>query len=272
MPVAPVISARTANRGEPRQPKRRPAPTLSGAVLLAVLLGWGPGFAQNTPTDDGAPVTPLLRQGTIHEEDLSAPGREPPPAVPQPQPVAIPQPAPAPGSAALAAPSPRTPSVVPEPAGARAAGRKPDASYELPPLSPLAAATPPQRRASRTLVEQGRALLKAAKYKAALARFEQAIGLDAADPYAHYFIARAHYFLENYRDSVNFLDVAVARAPDARWLAEVHVLRALNDAAIGFHGRADVNYLRALTVDPGHAFALARLTTIDTVKDARPKQ
>ena len=71
---------------------------------------------------------------------------------------------------------------------------------------------------------------------------------------------------------MNFLDVAVARAPDARWLAEVHVLRALNDAASGFLGRADVNYVRALTVNPGHAFALGRLTTIDTVDDARPKQ
>ena len=162
--------------------------------------------------------------------------------------MAIPQPATDTG-AAVAAPSRPTPGAVPVPVPAPAAGGKPDGSYELPPFTPLAAAAPPQRRASRTLVEQGRALLKAEKYKAALARFEQAIGLDAANPYAHYFIARAHYFLENYRDSANFLDVAVARAPDAAWLAEVHVLRALNDAAIGFHERADVNYVRALTVN-----------------------
>ena len=46
MPVAPVpISARTAQAGRCRGNRReRPAPTLSGVVLLAALLGWGPGF------------------------------------------------------------------------------------------------------------------------------------------------------------------------------------------------------------------------------------
>jgi len=118
------------------------------------------------------------------------------------------------------------------------------------------------------LLQQGRALLQGETYKAALARFEQAVGIDTTNPYSHYFIARAHYFLENYRESLDFLDLAELRlAADVRWLAEVHVLRARNAAALGSQGQADINYVRALRLDPRHAFALAQLTAIDTVDD-----
>ena len=120
------------------------------------------------------------------------------------------------------------------------------------------------------LVQQGRALLRDERYKAALGTFEQAIGLEAANPYSHYFIARAHYLLSNYRQSLSFLEVAELKlGADARWLAEVLVLRGRNAAAIGFHGRADNNYVRALSLDPHHAFALTQLTTIETMGGAR---
>ena len=51
------------------------------------------------------------------------------------------------------------------------------------------------------LVQQGRDLLRTRNYKAALGQFERAIDIDATNPYSDYFVARAHYFLQDYRQS-----------------------------------------------------------------------
>ncbi len=248
------------------EPSTSPARVTAAAVFLAILLAAGTGLPQSPPTSEDAPVAPFLRQGKIQEEELPIPQRRPPlppqPAVPRENPQASPQPAPA----TVVTPSPPAPPA--DLQAVRAAFEKPDGSYELPPLGPADGAVLPQRNASTKLLQQGRALLQGETYKAALARFEQAVGIDATNPYSHYFIARAHYFLENYRESLDFLDLAELRlAADARWLAEVHVLRARNAAALGFQGQADVNYVRALRLDPRHAFALAQLTAIDTVDE-----
>ena len=243
-------------RGETRRPKASPTWVTAGAVCLTVWFACGTGFPQNPPAAEGAPVSPLLREGTIQEADLSIPGRETAPAVRETGPEGN--------------PAPVQPAADPDMEVVRAAVGEPDASYELPSLGPVTGAALPQRKASMKLVQQGRTLLRAEKYKAGLGRFEQAIGIDASNPYSHYFVARAHYFLANYRESLSFLDVAESRlAADHRWLAEVHVLRARNATAIGFHGRADANYVSALSLVPHHAFALARLTTIDTLADTR---
>ena len=253
---------------EARRRKASPARLTAGAVFLVALLAAGPGLPQDPPSGEDAPASSLFRQGTIHEQELPVPGPGPAPAIRLTAPRADAPAAPQPGPRANPAPAPTAPTTDFK----AVAFEKPDGSYELPPLDAGAGAALPQRRASMKLVQQGRTLLQAETYKAALARFEQAVGVDAANPYSHYFIARSHYFLHNYRESLSFLDVAESRlAADARWLAEVHVLRARNAAAIGFHGQADVNYIRALRLDPGHAFALAQLTTIDTVGDAGKK-
>ncbi len=254
-------------RDEARRSKASPTWVTAGVVFLTVWLACGTGFSQNRPH---APASPFLRESTIHEEDLPIPGGEPVPTVRGTGPERNPEPAPRPGPSTGAAPAHPAPAADPDIEVDRAAFEKPDGSYELPPFGSAAGAALPQRKASMKLVQQGRTLLKAEKYKAALGRFEQAIGIDATNPAGHYFIARAHYFLENYRESLSFLDVAELRlGADARWLAEVHVLRARNATALGFHGRADVNYIRALSLDPRHAFALAQLTTIETVADTR---
>ncbi len=251
-------------RGEAREPKAWPAAT---AVFLTALLVCGTGFAQEPSTAEDAQVSPLLRQGTIVEEELSAPGRAPAAAVRETAPVANPAPAPPPEPPANATPSPTGPRGLVD----RAGPDNPDGSYELPPLSPLAGAGLPRRRASMKLVQQGRVLLRNERYKAALGTFEQAVGIDATNPYSHYFIARTHYLLGNYRESLSFLEVSELKlGADARWLAEVHVLRGRNATASGFHGRADKAYVRALTLDPDHEFALARLTTIEPLAGARP--
>ena len=270
-----------------KNPKASPAWVTAGAVFLAVLLACGTGFPQGASTGDSR-GTPLLRQGTIHEEDLSTGEPQPAPPVRGTEAKTAREPARPAESAAGAAPlSPAgvapvapagaapvvtVPAASPGPEAGRAAFKEPGGSYELPPIGAVAGASLPQRRASMKLVQQGRTLLKAGKFKAALGRFEQAVSVDAANPYSHYFIAWAHYRLGNYRDSLNFLDVAELRlAADARWLAEVYVLQARNAAATGSHGQADRSYIRALGLAPRHAFALAQLTTIDIVEDARRK-
>ena len=164
---------------------------------------------------------------------------------------------------------PTAPAADPDIDAGRVALDEPRDSYARPPLAPVAGVALPQRRASMKLVQQGQTLLREEKYKAALGRFEQAVGLDTANPYSHYFIARAHYSLGNYRESLSFLGVAESKlGADARWLAEVLVLQGRNAAALGFFGRADNNYIRALSLDPHHEFALAQLTTIDTIAGA----
>ena len=191
-----ALTAPADTRGEAREPKAPPTWAAAGAVFLTAFLVCGAGFSQNPPTAEDSPVSPMLRQGTIHEEELSSPGREPVPAVRETAPAGNPEPAPPRESSTEAAPVPTAPAADPDIDAGRVASDEPDRSYELPPLSPVAGVAVPQRRASMKLVQQGRALLRDERYKAALGRFEQAVGLDAANPYSHYFIARAHYLLE----------------------------------------------------------------------------
>lgn len=260
--MAKTTRAPSSNgRLKPGPGARGPARAAAWIVFVAGLLACGTGFPQEAPgaREPGAP--PLLRQGTIHEEDLQGTARAPAPALREAVPAETRGTAPpvAPVRGAPAAPSPDTAA----PGRDRGATPEPDGSYELPPVAGLDHTTLPQRRASMKLVQQGRDLLRIENYKAALAQFERAIDIDATNPYSHYFVARAHYLLRDYRQSLDFLEVAEQRlAGDDPWLAEIHVLRARNAAALGFHGQADVNYIRALTLNPGHRFALARITTI----------
>ncbi len=246
-PASPVVVRGTA--------RRRDA-FAAAAVCLVTLLAAGSGWPQEPrPSAD---TSALFRQGTIHEMELPIPRRETAPVVRES----------VPGTGARAGAAPST--AAPASEFGAAAVKEPDGSYDLPPLHRLAGARGPQQDASMKLIREGRTLLHSEDYEAALARFERAVGIDAINPYIHYFIARAHYFLQNYADSLSFLDVAESKlGADAGWLAEVHVLRARNAAAAGFHGRADFNYIRALRLAPRHAFALAQITTVTTTGDAR---
>ena len=237
-------------------------------MFLAACLAWGTGFPQTAPPPEDAAASPILRQGTIREEDLSGTVPEPTPPVRETRPGTGREPAAAPGPL-VASPRNPTPAVEADPEDSGGPG----GSYELPRLPEVADAAPPQRRASMKHVQQGRLLLRSGQYKQALATFERAIGLDSANPYTHYFVAQAHYSLGEHRQSLNFLEAAEPMlAADARWLAEIQVLRARNATALGFHGQADHHYLRALRIDPGHEFALARLTAIETAAPPDPSR
>ncbi|MCY4486626.1 MAG: hypothetical protein OXF11_05850 [Deltaproteobacteria bacterium] len=261
--------------------------TAAGALWMAALFLSGAAMAQTRPAVPDDPASPLLRQGTIEEQDLT--GSEPKPAPPAgetvsktpavtgtptwPGPAArIPgresegAAAPRAGTTALAprrGPAVQAPTV-PATGSDAPSDRGTGDSYPLPDLAAVVGSGVPQREASMKLLQQGQALLRAERHEAALARFEQGIRVDSSNPYSHYFVARAHYFLGNYRESLNFLEVAESGlAVDDRWLAEVYVLRARSATALGFHARADLDYVRALEIQPFHGYALARLTTIE---------
>lgn len=254
-------AARPADtRDDARKRVETPKRLTAGTVFLAACLACGTGFPQNAPAPEDEVASPILRQGTIREEDLSEAAREPTLPVRETGPGTDREPAPTPGPPLASPPPNPTPAVGADPEDSGG----PEVSYELPRLPEAADAAQPQRTASMKLVQQGRLLLRNGQYRQALATFERAIGMDSANPYSHYFVAQAHYSLGNHRESLSFLDAAEPRlAADARWLAEIQVLRARNATALGFHGQADDHYLRALRLDPGHGFALSRLTTFE---------
>lgn len=257
---------------------------------MTALFVSGAAMAQTRPAVPDDPASPLLRQGTIVEQDLTGSAAEPAPPAGE----TVSETPTVTGTPARPAPEPRIPgreSQEAEPGTPRtgttalAPRQAPAApstgsdvplergtgdSYPLPDLAAVAGAGLPQREASMKLLQQGQALLRAERHEAALARFEQAIRVDSSNPYSHYFVARAHYFLGSHRESLNFLEVAESGlAVDDRWLAEVYVLRARNATALGFHARADLDYVRALEIQPFHGYALARLTTIEPLARAR---
>lgn len=252
---APLVNAR-------RTPRRVDTLTrvIAGAVFL-VALTHGTAFTQVLPNVQGPNTPPILRQGTIHEENLSEP---------MPSPIAEghdadlkrrAQPAQKSFKAAIRVPATASP-LLAKPGRSSPTGA--DDGYELPPLSGIGgSALPHQRRASLKLVQQGQELLRTGKYRGALAHFERAIDIDTTNPYSHYFVGRAHYFLENYRESLSFLEVAEERLTDnSQWLAEILALRARNATALGFHGQADNNYIHALRLNPLHRLALAMISNI----------
>ncbi len=259
----------------------------SGVLFLTALFVGGVAMAQIQSTNPDEPASPLLRQGTIMEEDLTGSAPEPAPSVGQTvpetpavtEPLARPEgqpnvPRPGPEKAEPEASRPATAVLAPQPAPAAPASdvrsdHGTGDSYPLPDLTAATGTALPQREASMKLLQQGRTLLRAESHDAALARFEQAIRVDSTNPYSHYFVARAHYFLGNYRESLNFLEVAESGlAVDDRWLAEVYVLRARNATALGFHARADLDYVRALRLQPFHGYSLARLTSVEPLARA----
>jgi len=129
----------------------------------------------------------------------------------------------------------------------------PDDSSLLAKITPQ---TSPQAAASLRLTEEGRKLLAAGQYKKALTRLEKTIAIDSTNPYGYYYLAQAHYRLDHYQESLNFLDVAEGLVgSDPYWLAEVFALKGENFHAMGFLQRADSSYSQALQLNPRNRVA-----------------
>jgi tetratricopeptide (TPR) repeat protein len=85
---------------------------------------------------------------------------------------------------------------------------------------------------------------------------EKTIAIDSTNPYGYYYLAKAHYHLGRYQESLNFLDVAESLlSGDAYWLAEVFALKGENFRALGFPERADSQYSEALRLNPANRVA-----------------
>jgi tetratricopeptide (TPR) repeat protein len=92
--------------------------------------------------------------------------------------------------------------------------------------------TPRLRAAALRLAEEGRKLLEAGDYQKALARLEKGVAIDS-NPYIYYYLARAHYYLRHYRESLKFLEVAQSWFWDGlAWTAEIVALRDENIRAL----------------------------------------
>jgi predicted Zn-dependent protease len=116
--------------------------------------------------------------------------------------------------------------------------------------------TPPQRAASLRLTEEGRKILESGDYAKALSRLEKTISIDSTNPYGYYYLAKAHYHLGHYQESINFLDVAESfLGGQSYWLAEVLALKGENYRALGFSQKADSTYSEALRLNPGNRAA-----------------
>jgi tetratricopeptide (TPR) repeat protein len=123
----------------------------------------------------------------------------------------------------------------------------PDDSSLLAKITPM---TSPQRAASIRLTEEGRKLLDAGEYTKALARLERTISIDSTNSYGYYYLAKAHYHLGHYQESLNFLGVAESRLDgEPFWLAEVFALKGENFRALGFSQKADSSYSEALRLN-----------------------
>lgn len=130
-------------------------------------------------------------------------------------------------------------------------------------VSKITPDTPPRRAASLRLTEEGRKLLETGEYAKALSRLEKTIAVDSTNPYGYYYLAKAHYDLGRYRESLSFLDVAeslLSREP--YWLAEVLALKGENFRGLGFFQRADSHYSEALRLNPENRLAAEGLSRL----------
>lgn len=121
--------------------------------------------------------------------------------------------------------------------------------------------TSPQRAVSLRLTEEGRNLLENQEYEKGLSRLEKAIAIDSRNPYSYYYLARVHYLMTHYLQSLNFLEIAEPTfAEEPNWSARVFALQGKNYDALGFFGRADLSYVKALKMDPNNRVALEGIT------------
>jgi tetratricopeptide (TPR) repeat protein len=104
-------------------------------------------------------------------------------------------------------------------------------------------------------------LLDAGDPRKALSRLEQTIVIDSTNPYGYFFLAKAHYRLGRYKESLNFLDVAESRlSQETFWLAEVYALRGENFRALGMTQKAEASYTQALRLNSGNRTAAEALS------------
>ena len=157
------------------------------------------------------------------------------------------------GSSAAAATRPASPGVGTSPAPG-VSGTAPERSLRMQPGSS------PQRVASVRMTERAVRLLRSGRYARALTELEKSLSTDGTNPYAHYYIAVAHYRLGDFKASLDFLDAAEPiLGRDSSWFVQSLVLRGDNLRALGRFGAAEEAYRRALSMDAANPSAVRGL-------------
>ena len=220
----------------PRPPYRAPAPPPASA----------PSIAKPAPPVSPPPAQETVRKSLpqepqIKEQDVRSKSPPPPPASKE---------------------VPKTPNA---PAESSAAPLPDDSSL----LAKITPATSPQRAASLRLTEEGRKLLEAGDPARALTRLERTIAIDSTNAYGYFYLAKAQYRLRQYKESLNFLDVAESRlSGEPFWLAEVQALRGENYRALGMTEKAEASYAQALRLNSGNRTALDALSRFHETQPA----
>lgn len=216
----------------PRQPYRPPAPPPSVAK---------PAPPVSPPEPQETVRKSLPQEPKIKEQELKS--KPPPPATASKE-------------------TPKEPSLRAEPAQPPL----PDDSSLLAKITP---STSPQRAASLRLTEEGRKLLDAGDAAKALTRLEKTIVIDSTNPYGYFYLAKAQYRLRQYKESLNFLDVAESRlTAEPFWLAEVQALRGENYRALGMTQKAEASYEQALRLNSGNRTALDAMSRLHEAQPA----
>jgi len=186
--IACVVTATTSCM--PPQSYRTPAPSSSAPSTAKI-----PQPVPAPAPEPEAARRSLPQEAKIREQDLKTGSRVPPPPVTKPS---------------LKDTSPGENRIAPD---LTAPALRDDSSL----LAKITPGTSPQRAASLRLTEEGRKLLDAGDPNRALARFEKTIVIDSTNPYGYFYLAKTHYRLGRYKESLAFLDVAESRLTKSRF-------------------------------------------------------
>jgi len=130
-------------------------------------------------------------------------------------------------------------------------------------IAKITAGTSPQQAASLRLTEDGKRLLESGHYAKALTHLEKTLAIDSSNPYVYYYLAKAHFNLVHYRQSVDFLDVAESLLDSQPyWMAEVLSLKGENFQAMGLLKEANFSYAEALRFNPSSRNASVGLSRV----------
>jgi predicted negative regulator of RcsB-dependent stress response len=234
--IAGIVGVTQSCVPRPRYRAPLPSPSSSSSVRVPP--------APPAPSVQEAARTPLPQEGKIKEQDLKTRGPILPPVPKE---------------------TPKPPVITPESATAPL----PDDSSLLAKITP---ATSPQRAASLRLTEEGRKLLEAGDPAKALSRLEKTIVIDSTNSYGYFYLAKTHYRLGRYKESLSFLDVAESRfSEEPFWLAEVYALRGENFRALGMIDKAEASYAEALRLNSGNHTANDAMAQLQGQSQAIPR-
>jgi len=106
-------------------------------------------------------------------------------------------------------------------------------------------------------------LIDGGEYRRAISDLEKTLTLDATNPLVYFYLARAHYELSHFRESLDFLEVTESFM-DERSVspAEVLILQGANLQGLGRLDEARRSYEKALAIDPRNEKAINGLHSL----------